>query len=335
MLDKNLILKSTWSDKVANDPKHRPQFWNKPSTTVRREWCRRPQEAHIGEPENKRYRRLSVAEIAVLQGFPYDAVDVEGISEIDKIAALGNAVPPIIGKIFQDTLLEYHSFEHNTIVDICAGIGGLSMYMRKFKHIALIEMWPIACDILRTKAEFWDINSVYEIKVEAFDFNKLKGVGILCGGPPCQPWSLAGEQKGVSDERDLLSMTPRIIAECEPEVFLFENVPGLVSSNKNNGYFGKLLENLSTPRDGLEYGVGYVSLNLADYGLPQIRKRIFILGVKNHSFMHVEQILSTVETKKTHSNNKTTGLLPWVTLKEALNGIPNNEVWRQWNIIKD
>jgi hypothetical protein len=54
---------------VALDPKHRPQSWDEPSSTVRREWCRYPQEAHLLDVDNWRYRRLTVDEIAILQGF--------------------------------------------------------------------------------------------------------------------------------------------------------------------------------------------------------------------------------------------------------------------------
>ena len=56
------LLESGWSEKVSNDPKHRPQVLDRPSTTVRKEWCRRPQEAHVAE--GTKYRRLSVAEVA-------------------------------------------------------------------------------------------------------------------------------------------------------------------------------------------------------------------------------------------------------------------------------
>jgi site-specific DNA-cytosine methylase len=71
------LLESGWSEKVSNDPKHRPQVLDRPSTTVRKEWCRRPQEAHVAE--GTKYRRLSVAEVARIQSFPQDWVEVEAL----------------------------------------------------------------------------------------------------------------------------------------------------------------------------------------------------------------------------------------------------------------
>lgn len=84
------LLESTWSDRVSNDPKHRPQLMDRPSTTVRKEWCRRPQEAHIAD--GKKIRRLSVEEIAIIQGFDFNWVDIDGITDNERIAVLGGAL---------------------------------------------------------------------------------------------------------------------------------------------------------------------------------------------------------------------------------------------------
>ena len=119
-----IIYESAWSDSVSNDPKHRPQLLDRPSTTVRREWCRRPQEAHVADGE--KYRRLSVKEIAIIQGFDDGWVDIDGVSEKDRIAALGNAVPPPLSKALASLLKDNIKFENNTLLEICAGIGGLS-----------------------------------------------------------------------------------------------------------------------------------------------------------------------------------------------------------------
>ena len=142
------LLRSTWSDAVANDPKHRPQVMDWPSTTVRKEWCRRPQEAHV--VDGKKIRRMSVAEIAAIQGFPADWVNVDGTTESERIAVLGNAVPPPLSHIIANLLKDNIEFQNKTLIEICAGIGGLSSGFDYLTPIAKIELWDVAAKILRT-----------------------------------------------------------------------------------------------------------------------------------------------------------------------------------------
>ena len=240
------LLRSTWSDAVANDPKHRPQVMDWPSTTVRKEWCRRPQEAHV--VDGKRIRRMSVAEIAAIQGFPADWVNVEGTTESERIAVLGNAVPPPLSHIIANLLKENIDFQNKTLIEICAGIGGLSSGFDYLTPIAKIELWDVAAKILRTNKP-WPADCVVEGYAQQFDYAKYKGkVGLLCGGPPCQPWSMSGRKQGAADPRDVMGFTPTAIAECEPEVFLFENVPGLLMSKEHQAYVSDLFNRMSRPR---------------------------------------------------------------------------------------
>lgn len=326
------LLDSTWSDDVANDPKHRPQSLDRPATTVRREWCRRPQEAHLAE--GSRYRRLSVAEISIIQGFPPSWVDIPGIKETDRIAALGNAVPPPVSAVLAKAISKYHRFAATSFIEICAGIGGLSFGFDNLRPLALIEMWDVACTILRA-AKSLDPARIIEGRVEKFDFAAHRGeVGLLCGGPPCQPWSLAGKRRGTDDPRDIMGMTPKFVSECEPEVFLFENVPGILAAKQNRAYFDELLGRLSAPKKGLSYGLGVCVLNSADFGLPQVRRRIFILGIREGSSKFAMRILTAAGESATHHDptEAAIGRKPWVTLREALTGVPAEESWRRYNI---
>jgi len=326
------LLESTWSDDVANDPKHRPQVLDRPSTTVRREWCRRPQEAHLAEGD--RYRRLSVAEIALIQGFDPSWVEVPGIKENDKIAALGNAVPPPISVALASAIRKHHRFANPTLLEICAGIGGLSFGFHDLKPIAMIELWDVACNILRN-GKPWDPRSIIQGKVEDYDYSAVRGkVGLLCGGPPCQPWSQAGHQRGALDPRDVMGYTPKVIAECEPEVFLFENVPGLVTSRQHKPYLDELLDRLADPKQGLSYGVSLGILNAADFGVPQVRRRVFIVGFKDRSHKFASQVLKTVARYATHHdpNKPAMDRKPWMTLREAFSGTSSSEPWRRYNI---
>lgn len=326
---------TNWSDRVANDPKHRPQLLDRPSTTVRKEWCRRPQEAHLGE--GKRIRRLSVQEIAIIQGFDYSWVDVDGISESEKIAVLGNAVPPPMSVVLHKVLTDNIQFANRTLIEICAGIGGLSSAFLDFDPIAKIELWDIAAKILRTNKP-WPEEAVIEGFAQDYDYKSKAGtVGLLCGGPPCQPWSQGGRQKGADDPRDVMGFTPKAIADCEPEVFLFENVPGLLSASEHKEYVKDLLHRMANPKEGLRYGVATTIVNMADYGVPQIRRRVLILGVKGKSNMFATKILAKLQECSTHHNPQkpAIGKRPWVTLREAFSGIPETEPWKVWNVTEE
>lgn len=330
-----IIYESAWSDSVSNDPKHRPQLLDRPSTTVRREWCRRPQEAHVADGE--KYRRLSVKEIAIIQGFDDGWVDIDGVSEKDRIAALGNAVPPPLSKALASLLKDNIKFENNTLLEICAGIGGLSSGFDYLRPIAKIEMWDVGAKILRTNKP-WPSECIIEGMAQNYDYEAVKGlVGLLCGGPPCQPWSQAGHQKGAEDPRDVMGFTPTAIAACEPEVFLFENVPGLFSANEHRAYVKDLLKRMGNPKEGLRYGVATTIVNAADFGVPQVRRRVIILGIKNKSNTYANRILSGLTKYQTHHNplKPAVGLKPWKTLREAFEGVEVTEPWKKLNLTEE
>lgn len=329
------LLESGWSERVSNDPKHRPQVYDRPSMTVRKEWCRRPQEAHIAE--GTKYRRLSVAEVARIQSFPAEWVDIDGVTESERIAVLGNAVPPIISKVIANVLKKEIEFENKTLLEICAGIGGLSCGFDYLTPIAKIELWDVAAKVLRTNKP-WPAECVVEGLAQDYDYASVVGkVGLLCGGPPCQPWSQAGHQKGAEDPRDVMGFTPTAIAACEPEVFLFENVPGLFSASEHRAYVTDLLKRMGNPKDGLRYGVSTVILNAADYGVPQLRRRVFILGIKNKSNTFVHKILTKIQNATTHHDptKPAVGKQPWVTLRQAFADIPVTEPWIKWKVTEE
>ncbi len=323
------LLDSTWSDSVASDPKHRPQFFDRPATTVRKEWGRRPQEAHIAD--GKKYRRLSVEEIAIIQGFTPSWVDVDGLTENQKIGLLGNAVPPPVSEAIGAALQDSGFVKTQTYLEICAGIGGLSLGFPYLEPLEKIEMWDAACKVLR---ERFPEGLVFEGTAQSYDFTQHKGkVGLLCGGPPCQPWSQAGTRKGADDPRDVMGFTPNVIADCLPEVYIFENVPGLLSSKEHEDYREHLFDRLRNPAPGVEYGLDYKILNAADFGVPQVRKRVFLVGVLAQPDSVARRFLQNVLERTTHHDPKKPAYMkqPWVNLREALAGLENNEPWRKWN----
>ena len=118
----------------------------------------------------------------------------------------------------------------------------------------------------------------YHHDVRFLDGNQYKGqVDLFVGGSPCQSFTLFGYQKGLEEARGTLFYDfARLISEIEPKSFIYENVQGLVKHDK-----GKTWNVVQRVFDSLGYKVHYQVLDAADYGIPQKRRRIFIVGFKD------------------------------------------------------
>lgn len=151
----------------------------------------------------------------------------------------------------------------------------LGIQQAGFKTEAAVEMMPSACETLRANHESL---CVVESKVQDFLWEKhpLIGVDLLSGGVPCQPFSNSGLHKGAADPRDGFPHFLKVIDALQPASFIIENVKGLLSS-AHQVYFESVLQDLKQAG----YQVTYRLLNAADYGVPQIRQRVFIVGLKN------------------------------------------------------
>lgn len=114
--------------------------------------------------------------------------------------------------------------------------------------------------------------------VHDFDATPFKGkIDILVGGAPCQAFSMVGKRRGFEDTRGTLFREfARVVKECEPKVFIFENVKGL--TNHDRGRTWQVVQN--TFKDYLGYDIHSKVLNSKDYGIPQNRERIFCIGFK-------------------------------------------------------
>lgn len=316
-----------WSLRTALDPKHRPQVPERPSKTVRREWARYPQEAHLLDLPQKRIRRLTAREIQRLQGFCPSWFDVPGVSDLDAIRAAGDAVPPPLASAVVMALVQSRPWHRRTFFEICAGAGGLASAVAAdggFECIGLADQWPIAARILRHHKP-WDPAAVRVADVRSFDFRSSAGtVGLLTGGPPCQPWSKAGARRGEGDPRDILGQADVIISALRPEAFVFENVPGLLHESCR-GYFANLMSRLRCPPGGPHYGVLAAVLNAADYGVPQVRHRLFIIGLREAPSRDVAVVFDRIDALATHRTK------PWVTVGEVvlIEGDPGG--WMRWN----
>lgn len=115
--------------------------------------------------------------------------------------------------------------------------------------------------------------------VHDFDATPFKGkIDILVGGAPCQAFSMVGKRRGFEDTRGTLFREfARVVKECEPKVFIFENVKGL--TNHDRGRTWQVI--LNTFKEYLGYDIHSKVLNSKDYGIPQNRERIFCIGFKH------------------------------------------------------
>ena len=326
--------RGTWSRSVALDPRHRPQSVDRPSSTVRREWARAPQEAHLLDERNARYRRLTVSEIAILQGFDAGWFEVAGVSDWDKTSACGDAVPPALGRAVLQGVVSNGQVGQPTSVEICAGAGGLASaaVASGLEHIGLYESWLPAARLLRADRN-WSPELVHHEDVREVDWSQFRGkVGLLSGGPPCQPWSVGGVQRRVSDQRDLLGQIHELVTGMQPDAFVFENVPGL-TSQASLPYLSHVLGSLRAPGPtGLRYGVVAGTFDAADYGVPQRRRRVFIVGLRSQPNAMAYNLLDRVHAARTHRSPHVpdSNRVPWVTVGEALAKRPDPGGWRTW-----
>lgn len=276
-------------------------------------------------------------------------------------------------------------------IELFSGAGGLALGFSKvgFHHELLVERNIHACGTMLLNKENgykyskdWNL---FQGDIRDYDFSNSKNkVQLVAGGPPCQPFSLGGKHRGYDDTRDMFPQAVRSVREIRPKAFVFENVRGLlresfseyfeyiilqltypdISKKKNEEWQAHLsrLEKYHTrgKYDGTYYRVVFRLVDAANFGVPQHRHRVFIVGFRNDigkqwSFpaeTHSEEALffskwvsgeywdehkiarrkipsKTFEMKKRAEQLNTnlfhTGpkLKRWLTVRDAIKGLPD------------
>ena len=213
-------------------------------------------------------------------------------------------------------------------VELFAGAGGLALgcQMAGFDSVATLERDRWACDTVRAnKARGHELVAhwnVHEGDVRGFDWSVVTDeVALLAGGPPCQPFSSGGLGRAADDPRDMFPVTADIIERLRPKAFIVENVRGLTRSTFAD-YYEYVQLRLALPtvkaktgerwlahllrlrrsinnksRYDLSYRVIPTVVNAADYGVPQQRHRVFLVGFRGD--LDIEWAFST----RTHSKD--------------------------------
>ncbi len=160
-------------------------------------------------------------------------------------------------------------------VEICAGAGGqaLGLEMAGFNHLALVEYEPDYCAVLKKNRPNWNV--ICE-DVKNFSGKNYQNVDLFAGGVPCPPFSVASKQLGKNDERDLFPEALRFIKEIRPRAIMLENVRGFLDKK-----FDEYRQYILTAIENFGYKVHMKLINSADFGVPQLRPRVIIIGIRN------------------------------------------------------
>jgi DNA (cytosine-5)-methyltransferase 1 len=281
-------------------------------------------------------------------------------------------------------------------VELFAGAGGLGMgiSLAGFKSEAVVEWDKWACDTVRENVNRgyppvagWDVFEG-DVREWIMDFScapRSDGIDLVAGGPPCQPFSMGGKHRAFLDSRDMFPATVNIIRTLRPRAFIVENVKGLTRPTFHNYYqyiqsqlrlpslparpdeswldhHHRLQQALSSPLPSgqLAYNLIPTLVNAANYGIPQRRERVFMVGFRNdldskwqfpdetHSFealLHTQWVTgeywerhrvakakrppipeahrSTIERMR--ALGLTPSKLPWRTVRDAIVNLPDPE----------
>lgn len=286
--------------------------WDEPSYTIATYFNR------VGNGCNlhpSQHRVLSTREAARLQSFPDDFV-FKG-SKASQYKQIGNAVPPVLAR-FVSSLIKPYLKSYN-FIDLFAGCGGMSegFIMNGFTLLAANE---IDKNIILTNkfnhSKYTDESNFIlgdvtkeEVKQQIIDCCKGHKVDVIVGGPPCQGFSYAGWRDPNDDRNKLFREFVSIVQSLQPEFFVMENVLGILTMRKGDAIkeiinaFSEVGYHVSTP----------LKLNAANYGVPQRRKRVFLIGSREGiDFSQPNPLFS----------NEDMFLPDFVTVKDAIGSLP-------------
>lgn len=159
-----------------------------------------------------------------------------------------------------------------TSLEICAGGGGQALGLERagFESTCLLEIDEHACNTLLANRPKWNVVCG---DLRRFSGKRYYGIDLLAGGVPCPPFSVAGQQLGNNDERDLFPDALRLISVIRPKAVMLENVRGLFDP-KFEQYRKSILESL----EKLDYSADWRMVQSSDFGVPQLRPRSILVA---------------------------------------------------------
>jgi len=220
----------------------------------------------------------------------------------------------------------FHCENDLPMISLFSGAGGLDIGFDQagFRTAVMVEFDPACCMTLRknmptTPVLEGDINQISTNQILSAAGLKPLDAALVIGGPPCQSFSLAGKRMGLNDPRGKLVLEfIRVVREALPKAFVMENVRGLTNWEKGkalNAILAEAQEPIIYNGKTYTYKVAYNILNAADYGAPQFRERVFIVGNRIDCDYKFPE-------RKFGSPDNMEGLTPYVTVRDAICGLP-------------
>ncbi len=201
------------------------------------------------------------------------------------------------------------------VISLFSGAGGMDLGFQKAGH-EIVWANDFDKDAVATyRANIGDHIVLGDIR--KIPLTKIPNADIVVGGFPCQGFSRANRSRSASDERNMLYLEfLRVVAGKKPKYFVAENVSGILSLD-GGGVLARILQDFAN----IGYEVDYRLINLADFGVPQTRKRVIFLGWRK-SLPAAERPSFPAPT---HANKPTGGLKNWVSIGSLLEGLPEPE----------
>lgn len=260
-------------------------------------------------------RVLSNREAARLQSFPDDFV-FQG-SNASQYKQIGNAVPPLLAR-FVSSLIKPHLTSYN-FVDLFSGCGGMSegFIMNGFNLVAVNEYDKgIMSTNVYNHSKYTDPKNFIlgdvtkdEVKEQIINACAGKEIDVIIGGPPCQGFSYAGWRDPNDQRNQLFKEFVALVDKIQPKFFVMENVLGILTM-RNGDAIKEIIQSFSE--------IGYyvndpLKLNAVNFGVPQRRKRVFIIGCR--SIVNIEQ-------PKPLFSDEDDNLPGFVTVQDAIGSLP-------------
>lgn len=198
------------------------------------------------------------------------------------------------------------------VVSLFSGGGGLDL---GFKWQGYDIVWAI--DIEKNAVETYKRNIGKHVicgDITKVDIKQIPKCDVIIGGPPCQSFSLIGKRDSLDKRGQLVWRYIEIINNIRPKAFVFENVTGILSAKTPQG--SKVIDELLIAFQKIGYSINWSIMNAADYGVPQKRKRVIIVGLLGED--------KIFEFPKITHSEKGGKLIKYVSVEEALDDLPES-----------
>jgi len=290
--------------------------YDKPSYTITTYFNRLGNSSNL-HPEQQ--RMISIREGARLQSFK-DRFIFYG-SKSSQYKQIGNTVPTLLARAVAETVYPY--INNKSIIDLFSGAGGMSegFIMEGFNVIGSNEIEKHFFETYKQNHSTTDnidsliLGDIRDSTIKEKIINskdKVDNVGLVIGGPPCQGFSYAGWRDPNDSRNQLFKDFVEVVREVKPEGFVMENVPGILTMRK-----GEAIKEIISTFEEIGYNVNKpFKLKAEEYGVPQKRKRVFIVGTLRNVKIEPPIKLFSIESENLPNP---------ITVKEAIGGLPKLE----------